>query len=178
MFCPVLSLQVTSLIFYWISCWSELSHAVLSKYLPAHLTMKKVSFHSQGLLTWGKAYWAQQEWADQDWSALPRIWGSGIIYKLIESINTSTVIMPSLDYFHTLVSVNIVSLPSCQYLVRCTSQAHCLPCKMVFFVERMYTTFDGKTANLSLVKHEKHSFGSAATSWKMFGFPLQILNTM
>lgn len=141
MFCPVHPLQVTSLIFYWQSCWSDLSHAVLSKYLPAHLTVKKVSVHSQGLLTWGKAYWAQQEWADQDWSALARVWGSGIIYKLIESINRSTVIMPSLDYFHTLVSVNMVSLPSCQYLVRCTSQAHCFPCKMVLLCRKNLHNF-------------------------------------
>lgn len=100
------------------------------------------------------------------------------VLHLVESINTGTVIMPSLDYFHTLVNVSIVSLPSCQYVVRCTSQAHSFPWKMIFSVERIYTIFSGEIANLSLVKHGKHSFGSVVTSWKMLGFTLQTLNTM
>lgn len=77
--------------------------------------------------------------------------------------------MPS---FHTLVSVSIVSLPSRQYLVRCASKAQSFPWKTVFFGERIYTIFDIEAANLSLVEHGKHSFGSAATSWKTSGFTM------
>lgn len=56
-------------------------------------------------------------------------WGVTVLQvsALLELINTTPLIKPSLDYFHTLVSTTVFPLPSCQFLLRHTSQAHLFP---------------------------------------------------